>query len=118
MCRESEASQNSKIRHIKSQRRATKLVTGLGKMNFIKPDCPVTNKFFVSYVAEFFKNLYTVGISKTKCPLRSRPPNRTISGAVPYHKRRRTEQTTAPNRTEPNQPYQRPNRTETSNQMT
>ncbi|RNA14971.1 hypothetical protein BpHYR1_005703 [Brachionus plicatilis] len=32
----------------------------------------------------------TVGISKTTCPLRSRPPNRTISGAVPNQQRRRT----------------------------
>ncbi|RNA30665.1 hypothetical protein BpHYR1_011507 [Brachionus plicatilis] len=37
-----------------------------------------------------FKNYDNMGISKTTCPLRSRPPNRTISGAVPYHKRCRT----------------------------
>ncbi|RNA26064.1 hypothetical protein BpHYR1_030329, partial [Brachionus plicatilis] len=40
-----------------------------------------------------------MGISKTTCPLKSRPQNRTISGAVPYHKRRRTEPNHQPNRT-------------------
>ncbi|RNA34153.1 hypothetical protein BpHYR1_049341 [Brachionus plicatilis] len=43
-----------------------------------------------------------MGISKTTCPLRSRPPNRTISGAIPYHKRRRTVPNRTISRTEPN----------------
>ncbi|RNA42780.1 hypothetical protein BpHYR1_037579 [Brachionus plicatilis] len=47
-----------------------------------------------------------MGISNSTCPLRSRPPNRTISGAVPNHQR-----------TEPNyQPYHQPNRTEPNHQ--
>ncbi|RNA25488.1 hypothetical protein BpHYR1_054479 [Brachionus plicatilis] len=62
----------------------------------------------------FMSGLITVGISKTTCPLRSRPPNHTINGAVPIQQRRRTvpavpaepyqqrrctEPTAAPNRT-------------------
>ncbi|RNA01646.1 hypothetical protein BpHYR1_008179, partial [Brachionus plicatilis] len=45
-----------------------------------------------------FHTFHTVGISKTTCPLRSRPPNRTNNGAEPY------QLNCTINGAEPNQP--------------